>query len=128
MVKISSSLSKIFLRKKYYKLHYKMWNYIVDRLTVASKEDLANDNFVSNLIYEYTKGTYIYNRCYLCHICFFRSSEGCKPCPLYNSTDLKCTDAESAFSIVTDIKIAKAKRIEVAKKIRDCVLTVRRKR
>lgn len=125
MVKISSSLSKIFLRKKYYKLHYKMWNYIADRFTVASKEDLANDNFVSNLKYEYTKGTYLYNGCYLC---FFKFSEGCKPCPLYNSTNLKCIDTESVFSTVTDTKIAKAKRIEAAKKIRDCVLTVRRKR
>lgn len=39
----------LLLKRRYYRLHYKMWDYIVDRLTVASKEELEYSYFIDNL-------------------------------------------------------------------------------
>ena len=115
----------LLLKRKYYRLHYKMWDYIVDKLTVASEEELGNIDFIDELKFKYTAGEYL-NHCYLCHMCFY-FKEGCESCPLYKSTGMKCAWFRSPYFIVTDTDKPKTLRIKAAKKIRDCVLIFRRK-
>lgn len=114
----------LLLKRKYYRLHYKMWDYIVDKLTIASEEELSNVDFIDELKFKYTAGEYL-NHCYLCHICFYFLN-GCKSCPLYNDYGLVCSKDCSAYSIVTDINTSRTWRIKAAERIRDCVLTRRR--
>ena len=114
-------------RKKYYSMHYRMWDYIAVHLYYDSDELLNNANYIGRLkktFLELNNCKKVYLNCFLCDLYYGTRKEPpkCVGCPLYKLQHKTCLAHDSLFNIVDSTFNERDKRIEAAKKIRDCVL------
>lgn len=112
-------------RKKYYSMHYKMWDFIVAHLQSDSDELLSDADYLCRLKKMFIKAHYnkqVYLGCFLCDLYFDKYEISCNGCPLYKLQHIPCLRPDSLFTIVNSRFNKRDKRIEAAKKIRDCVL------
>ena len=112
-------------RKKYYSMHYKMWDFIVVHLQSDSDELLNGANYIGRLKETFIKAHYnkqVYMDCFLCDLYFDKLEKGCGNCPLYKGQHATCLSPKSLFIIAHSSSNKRDKRIEAAKMIRDCVL------
>lgn len=118
----------IFTRKKkYYSMHYKMWDYIVAHLKFDSEDRINDTEYITKLKSIYIKTYYHHNQvfmnCFLCDLHYSTILAGqCIRCPLFKLYGMTCLVDESPFRTVLNRKNERAVRVEAAKKIRDCVL------
>ena len=113
-------------RKKHYSMHYKMWDYIVAHLQYDSDELLNDANYIGRLKKMFIKAYYnkqVYLDCFLCDLyCDTQKKSICVGCPLCKLQNTTCLNPDSLFITVHSRFNKRDKRIEAAKKIRDCVL------
>lgn len=113
-------------KKKYYYIHYKMWDYIITHLQ-SDSEDIINDaEYITKLKKIFLKSHHynqVYLNCFLCDLYYGTQKESeCIGCPLYNLYRVTCLSAVSSFHTVCNRRNERTTRIEAAKMIRDCVL------
>jgi hypothetical protein len=108
-------------RKKFYMLHYMMWDYIARQLEKAKPDDLLKPFYIDNLKKSFidanSKGQKIVFLCYLCAL----HDVKCTDCPLYKKYGNMCASSFSYYRLVKNTDCSKKQRIEAARKIRDCV-------
>lgn len=113
-------------RKKYYSMHYKMWDYIVAHLQSDSDALLNDVNYIGRLKKTFIKAHYdkqVYLDCFLCDLyCGTQKISKCVGCPLCKLQNTTCLNPNSLFIIMHSRFNKRDKRIEAAKMIRDCVL------
>ncbi len=116
----------IFLRrKKYYSMHYKMWDYIVKHLLYASEDKLSDTRFINDLKEAFIKDNncgVIFENCFFCALYNGTQIKDCDGCPLYKLQGGHCACSSSIHHIVQNRQNDRFTRIEAAKMIRDCVL------
>ena len=123
MCKFKKILMNIFKRDKERRfriLHYEMWDYIARELEEAKPKDLRASNFVDSLKESFcsvnSKGESVFYNCYLCD--FYPR---CSECPLFRKYKMFCADDNSLYTIAKSPGYSRKKRVEAARKIRDCV-------
>lgn len=112
-------------RKKYYSMHYKMWDYIVAHLQSDSDELINDADYIGRLKRTFIKAHYnkqVYLGCFLCDLYFDNSEISCGSCPFYKLQHITCLSPKSLFIITRSSSNERDKRILAAKMIRDCVL------
>lgn len=112
-------------RKKYYSMHYKMWDYIVAHLQSDSDALINDTDYISRLKETFIKAHYnkhVYMGCFLCDLYFDKSEISYGSCPLYKLQHMTCLSPKSLFIIAYSSSNKRDKRILAAKMIRDCVL------
>lgn len=114
-------------RKKYYSMHYKMWDFIVAHLQSDSDEFLSDAEYITTLKRIFIKTHYnrqVFLSCFLCDLYYgtHREPPKCTGCPLYKLCGVTCLSNSSPFRKLCNRKNKRAVRIEAAKMIRDCVL------
>lgn len=123
MCKFKKILMNIFKRDKerrFHILHYEMWDYIARELENAKPKDLKASNFVDSLKESFCsvnskRESVLYN----CYLCDFYTR--CLECPLYRKHEMFCNDDNSLYAIAKSLGYSRNKRVEAARKIRDCV-------
>ncbi len=123
------------LKKRYYKHHYKMWDFIAAHIMQDSSESLKDSHYIDDLKSNYVqhnalqKDMPLYNNCYLCTLYYGTVSirAGCRGCPLYNEQGMFCSSTDSWYQAVHNDLLTRKERAEYAGKIRDCALKERRK-
>ena len=112
-------------RKKYYSMHYKMWDYIVAHLQSDSDELINAADYISRLKSTFIKAHYdkqVYFGCFLWDLYFDKSEISCGDCPFYKLQHTTCLSPKSLYIIMRSSSSERDKRILAAKMIRDCVL------
>lgn len=112
-------------RKKYYSMHYKMWDYIVAHLQYDSDALINDAYYIGRLKKTFIKAHYgkqVYMGCFLCDLYFDISEISCGDCPFYKLQHVTCLSPKSLFIIAHSSSNERDKRILAAEKIRDCVL------
>lgn len=113
-------------RKKYYFMHYKMWDYIVTHLQSDSEDRINDTEYIAELKRIFTKSHHynqIFLNCFLCDLYYGTlKCNDCSKCPLYKLYNTSCTGNTSPFHIVISRNYKRDTRIKAAKIIRDCVL------
>lgn len=115
-------------KKKYYSMHYMMWDYIVAHLQTDSEDRINDTEYITKLkeIYIYIKAHYhkqVFLNCFLCDLHYDTiPGHHCGGCPLYNLYGVSCANNNPTCCTVNKDDNERVVRVEAAKKIRNCVL------